>query len=503
MIVDPNPREVIAAIGPRIMQAPLQANTELRMFRLGLIVTLALLLAPVSNAFGADDAKPNVVLVLVDDLGWMDLSCQGSDFYQTPNIDKLAATGVRFTHGYAACAVCSPTRAAIQTGRYPHRIGITDWIRAAFQGGERKGDANGYVSNGKRPLRTPINLDHLPHDEITLAETLKTRGYASCFIGKWHLGGKGNLPTDQGYDENHGGWDYGQPPSYFDPYKTKRLPKGIPTLPPRSEGEYLSDREGAEAVSFIERHKDKPFFLCLANYAVHTPIQAKKDVTERYAKRKDGKGQDNPAYAAMVESVDDAVGQITKTLDELKLTDNTIIIFTSDNGGLDRGGNPTENAPLKSGKGYNPEGGIRVPWIIRWPNVTAVGATTDQPICSVDLFPTIAAACGVAPSDQPIDGIDITPALRGKPLPNRALYWHFPHYRHGPGNDPYSMIREGDYKLIRTYDPIGVKLYNLKADQAETHDLAAKHPEIVQRLQAKLDAHLKATDAKLPLPASP
>ena len=472
------------------------------MFRLASIVIFTLSLAPLSHAAAAadnDKPTPNVVLVLVDDLGWMDLSCQGSDFYQTPHIDKLAATGVRFTHGYAACAVCSPTRAAIQTGRYPHRIGITDWIRAEFQGGERKGDSNGYITHGKRPLRTPANLDHLPHDELTIAELLKTRGYATCFIGKWHLGGKGSLPTDHGYDENHGGWDYGQPPSYFDPYITKRLPQGIPTLPPRTEGEYLSDREGDEAESFIRRHKDKPFFLCLANYAVHTPIQAKKGVTERYAKLKDGKGQDNAAYAAMVESVDDAVGQITKTLDELKLTDNTIVIFTSDNGGLDRNGNPTENAPLKSGKGYNPEGGIRVPWIIRYPNVSAPGTTSDQPISSIDLLPTLAAACGVAMPKRAIDGIDLTPALTGKPLPNRALYWHFPHYRHGPGHDPYSIIREGDYKLVRTYDPAGVKLYNLADDQAETTDLADKMPDKVKHLNAKLDAHLKATDAKLPL----
>ena len=445
----------------------------------------------------------NVIVVLVDDLGWMDLSCQGSDFYRTPNIDKLASTGMRFTDGYAACAVCSPTRAALMTGRYPARLGITDWIRAEFQLHVRQWpnvrDVPGFHDGGKA-LITPVNNLLLPHSEITLAELVKPLGYRSAFIGKWHLGGKGHLPTDQGFDENYGGWDYGQPPSYFDPYTLgQRLPMGIPTLAPRKPGEYLTDREGDEAVGFIRANKDKPFLLYLSHYAVHTPIQGKKDLVAEYRALRDKKGQDDPVYAAMVHSVDDAMGRILETLDELDLSNHTLIIFTGDNGGLDRQGRPTENAPLRSGKGYAYEGGIRVPWIVRWPGVTRPGTVSKEPISSIDLLPTVAAALGTRPPvDRPIDGIDLRPAFDARFLPDRSLYWHFPHYRHDPGHDPYSIIRDGDWKLIKFYGPPKVELYNLAEDLGERNDLAESQPGRAGALEAKLIEHLKAVGARLP-----
>lgn len=472
-----------------------------------LIVRCAILAGILTGLLPAATPPPNVIVVLVDDLGWMDLGCQGSDFYRTPNIDRLAATGMRFTDGYASCAVCSPTRAALMTGRSPARLGITDWIRAEFQLSARQWpnirDRFGYHRTGSadRELLTPVNEMQLPHSEITLAELLKPIGYASAFIGKWHLGGRGHLPVGQGFDENYGGWDYGQPPSYFDPFvELPRLPMGIPTLAPRQPGEYLTDREADEAVGFIERNKDRPFLLYLSHYAVHTPIQAKKDLIARYEALRDGQGQDDAVYAAMVHSVDDAMGRLLETLDRTGLADRTLIVFTGDNGGLDRQGRPTENAPLRSGKGYAYEGGLRTPWIVRWPGVTEAGAVSREPIASIDLLPTIAAAVGTRPpADRAIDGVDLGPALRGGGLPDRALVWHFPHYRHGPGHDPYSAIRQGDWKLIRFYDPAKTELYNLADDLGETNDLAGSMQAKAKQLEALMDDRLRDVGARLPI----
>jgi arylsulfatase A-like enzyme len=472
-----------------------------------LIVRCAILAGMLTGLLPAATPPPNVIVVLVDDLGWMDLGCQGSDFYRTPNIDRLAATGMRFTDGYASCAVCSPTRAALMTGRSPARLGITDWIRAEFQLNARQWpnvrDTYGYhrPDNADRELLTPVNELQLPHSEITLAELLKPIGYASAFIGKWHLGGRGHLPVDQGFDENYGGWDYGQPPSYFDPFvELPRLPMGIPTLAPRQSGEYLTDREADEAVAFIERNSERPFLLYLSHYAVHTPIQAKEDLIEQYERRRDGQGQDDAVYAAMVHSVDDAMGRLLETLDRTGLTDRTLIVFTGDNGGLDRQGRPTENAPLRSGKGYAYEGGLRTPWIVRWPGVTEAGALSREPVASIDLLPTIAAAVGTRPpADREIDGIDLGPALRGGELPERALLWHFPHYRHGPGHDPYSVVRKGDWKLIRFYDPAKTELYNLADDLGEANDLAASEQDRADQLSALLDEGLQDVGARLPV----
>ena len=472
--------------------------------RILLLISILLFLVP--GLVPAASPPPNIVVVLVDDLGWMDLGCQGSDYYRTPNIDRLAETGMRFTDGYASCAVCSPTRAALMTGRAPARLGITDWIRAEFQLSNRQWpnvrNRFGYhrPADRERPLLTPVNELQLPHDEITLAELLKPIGYASAFIGKWHLGGRGYLPVDQGFDENYGGWDYGQPPSYFDPYvNMPRLPMGIPTLAPRSKGEYLTDREADEAVSFIERNRTRPFLLYLSHYAVHTPIQAKKDLVAEYEAARDGKLQDDPVYAAMVHSVDDAMGRLLDTLERTGLADRTLIVFTGDNGGLDRNGRPTENAPLRSGKGYAYEGGLRTPWIVRWPGVTQPGSVSDQPVASIDLLPTIAAAVGTRPpADRPIDGVDLGPALRGGDLPERTLHWHFPHYRHGPGHDPYSVARRGEWKLIRFYDPPKVELYNLKSDLGEENDLAEGERGKAEEMEAALDEALRSVGARMP-----
>jgi arylsulfatase A len=342
----------------------------------------------------AADKPLNFVVILVDDLGWMDLSCQGSDYYRTPNVDRLAEEGMRFTNGYAACAVCSPTRAALQTGRYPGRIGVTDWIRSMFQrGGLGTPEKNptDYVGSPNRKLLCPPNPYWMEHDEITIAEVLRKNGYATGYIGKWHLGDEAWYPTGQGYDENRGGCDYGQPPSYFDPFnqpkhKHAMIRAGIPFLPGRKEGEFLTHREADEAVELIRQWKDKPFFLQVAHYAVHTPIQAIESVAAKY--RRDGKNEINAKYAAMVESFDDSTKAILETLEEVGIDDRTVILFTSDNGGLDNGGRPTENAPLRSGKGYPYEGGIRVPFIVRWPGVVKPGSVSDLKRQESKLRPT-------------------------------------------------------------------------------------------------------------------
>jgi arylsulfatase A len=457
--------------------------------------------------------KPlNVVLILVDDMGWMDLSCQGSRYYQTPNVDRLAKEGMRFTNGYAACAVCSPTRAAVMTGRYPARIGVTDWIRARFQRGGKgtpKQNPTAYVG-GKRKLLCPPNPFWMEHEEVTIAEMLKAKGYVSCHIGKWHLGDPAWYPEHQGFDVNIAGCDLGQPPSYFDPYTSTRYKFDAANIKPRKTGEYLTDREGDDAASFIKKNKDRPFFLYMAHYAVHTPIQARADLTKKYeakAKQQDTGPQKNAKYAAMVHSVDDACGKIMKSLKDAGVDDRTLVIFTSDNGGL-RG--PTHNAPLRSGKGFPFEGGIRVPFIVRWPSVVKAGTVSDEPVMSIDLLPTIAAATGVSlPKDRSIDGLSLVPVLSdadgdkkregekvvGGKLGRTALYWHFPHYRHSPG--PYSIVREGDWKLIKYYE--GKKyLFNLAKDLEEANDLSVSMPDKVAALEKQLMSHLKSVQAKLP-----
>ncbi|MBD3375699.1 sulfatase-like hydrolase/transferase [candidate division KSB1 bacterium] len=444
--------------------------------------------------------SPNFIVVLIDDMGWTDAGCYGSSYYQTPHIDRLAAEGMKFTNGYAACAVCSPTRAALMTGRYPARIGITDWIRARFQGGEIPDDQTfepKYVGGPDKELLCPQNPLWMELDEVTIAEVLKPKGYVSCHIGKWHLGADPWYPDKQGFDYNIGGCDYGQPPSYFDPYRNQRL-DGIPNLEPREQGEYLTDREADEAVHFIMKHRNQPFFLYLAHYAVHTPIQAKQKLTDKYRNMTATTAQNNPEYAAMVESVDHALGKVLRTLDELDLTDDTFVLFTSDNGGLLP---KTSNQPLRSGKGFPYEGGIREPFIVRWPGNVAKGTVNDTPVCSIDVLPTIAEIAGLLlPESRTIDGQSIVPLLTGKGDWQRdALFWHFPHYRYGQ-EVPYSIVRQGDWKLIKRYTGKPFELYNLSDDLSETTDLSETLPDKVTELDDLLADWLTSTGARMPKP---
>jgi len=481
------------------------------MDRRGFIKTMGLSAAAASwpaivSSCTSKTEKPNVILINVDDLGWTDLTCFGSTYYETPNIDRLASQGVRFTQAYASCAVCSPTRASIMTGRYPARIGITDWIRASFQFPDKtkyipqdKKFRGGYVGRKNKKLLCPRNPLWMELAEKTIAEILKPAGYTSCHIGKWHLGPEDWYPQKQGFDINIGGCDFGQPPTYFDPYYSDRYGVGdIPTLKPREEGEYLTDREADEACRFIKDHQHKPFFLHMAHYAVHTPIEGKEDLVKKYRQKTNQSKQKSAVYAAMVESVDQAAGRIMKILDELNLTNHTIVIFTSDNGGL-KYPQCTDNSPLRSGKGYPYEGGIRIPQIIRWPGKIAPGSVCHVPVSSIDFLPTICEAAGAGlPKDTVIDGQSLIPLFdKNKQFDRQDLFWHFPHYRYKEVI-PYSIIRSEDWKLIKRYEGPTYELYNLKKDLSETTDLAKKRPDKVKELDVKLMAWLNRTGAKMP-----
>ena len=426
----------------------------------------------------ANAAPPNIVFVLVDDMGWTDLGCFGSTYYETPNIDRLAAQGMRFTDAYSACTVCSPSRACIMTGQYPARLRITDWI-----------------AGHKRPfakLAVPDWTLRLAPEIPNLARTLKAAGYATASIGKWHLGDETCYPDKQGFDVNIGGYHRGQPPSYVAPYK-------IPTLPEGPDGEFLTDREAAEAARFMREHRDRPFFIYLAHYAVHTPIAAKRQAFEKYKAKQDKENpHHNPTYAGLVESVDDAMGVILRTLDDLRLADNTVIVFTSDNGGLI---GCTSNRPLRVGKGSAYEGGVRVPLIVKWPGATAPGSVCSAPVIGADFFPTLLAMAGVPqPAGHVVDGESLVPLLKQSgPLARDAIYWHYPHYHPG-GATPYGAIRAGDFRLVEFYEDRRVELYNLKDDIGETRDLAASRPEQVAELKARLHAWRERVGAQMPTP---
>lgn len=456
--------------------------------------------------------RPNFVVILVDDLGWADLGCYGSSFHETPRLDRMSREGLKFTNAYAASAVCSPSRAALQTGLCPARTGITDWIRGKFQGGVIPPDGRnpvGYVSDPKKPLLCPKNKLFLETEYLTVAEHLKANGYATGHVGKWHLGQEGHTPLDQGYDVNVGGCDLGQPPSYFDPYESNRPDYHIPkdSLPPRKAGEYLTDREADEAANFIRQHKDRPFFLHLAHYAVHTPLQAKKDRVEKYrAKLERMKAggeeplQKNAVYAAMVESVDDAVGTILDTLVEEGISERTYVFFTSDNGGLS---GPTNNAPLRSGKGFPYEGGIREPLIVWAPGRVGAGAECGIPTITMDFFPTLCDLAEIPLPETDLDGMSIRPLWLGERSPevekirNRTLFWHFPHYRgNDPASFPYSIVRHDGWKLIRFDDDDRIELYRLVDDPGEKKNVAGEHPEIVRQLVERLEKHLDHVGAK-------
>ena len=441
------------------------------------LITLALLSA---SLIFAKDPPLNVVVILVDDLGWTDLGCQGSKFYETPNIDRLASESMRFTQAYAACTVCSPTRAGLMTGKYPARLHLTDWIA-------------GHVLP-KAKLKVPDWQMHLPLEERTIAEAFRDGGYATASIGKWHLGGPEFYPDHQGFDQNIGGCERGQPPSYFSPY-------GIATLTDGPKGEFLSDRLTEEALKFIERNQARPFFVYLPHYAVHTPLMSKPEVIARYRSKADPKNpQHNPIYAALIESVDDSVGRILQKLTNLKLADRTVIIFTSDNGGLVLN-NVTSNLPLRAGKGSAYEGGVRVPLLVKWPGVTQAGSSCAVPAITPDLPPTLLEMAGLKPEkDQVVDGESLVPLLKGAGALRRdSIYWHYPHYHPG-GATPYSAIRQGDWKLIEFFEDNRVELYNLHEDLGERTDLAVKLPDRAEALRQKLHAWCTQVGAQLPAP---
>lgn len=431
------------------------------------------------------DAAPpqtNVVLILVDDLGWKDVGCYGSDYYRTPHIDQLARDGMRFTDGYAACNVCSPSRAAILTGKAPARLLLTQWL------------PSGRWNAKKDRLREGRYVSNLPLEETTIAEALREAGYRTGFIGKWHLGTETYYyPEHQGFDVNIAGRDYGAPGSYFYPFRGKwKIPTTgrmlrKSTLLPGKEGDYLVDRLAEEAETFIRESADKPFFLMLSHYAVHAPLQGKPDKTRRYEQVPKSKQQGKPFYAAMVESVDDSVGRVMKTLNEMKLAERTLVIFTSDNGGFAKA---TSNAPLRANKGSNFEGGLRVPFIVRWPDRVKPGSVSSEPVIGMDVPPTILEAAGIAlRPHQHLDGENLVPVLTGAgSLKRSALYWHYPHYNQHPSSFPSGVIREGRWKLIESFETGKLSLFNLANDIGETRDLAESEPATAAKLHRMLKA---------------
>jgi arylsulfatase A len=465
--------------------------------RIGIIRVLAVFATVALPQAGVGRAgPPHVVLVVVDDLGWMDLRCQGNDRLNTPRLDALAKQGVRFTNAYAASPVCSPTRAALITGLTPARLHITQHGKdgAAFWPKDRK-------------IQPPAAEHVLPLKTVTLAKRLKDAGYGTGFFGKWHLsgeldpkdpavGGPDFWPEHHGFDVNIGGCGLGGPPSYFDPY-------GIPAIKPRKKGEYLEDRLTDETVAFMQKNHKKPMFICLWTYNVHYPFQAPEDLIAKY-KDKEGPGLKNAVYGAQVEATDRAIGKVLDEIDRLGITDNTIVIFTSDNGGWD---GATDNRPLRSGKGDLYEGGLRVPLIVRWPGVVTAGkpvtpgTTNDTPVVSMDLSATILDAAGVKlERNESLDGVSLRPLLQGEKLDRRELFFHYPHFAFHKSNRPSGAIRSGTYKLIRRYDDNSLELFDLTKDVSEKQNLAAQKPEVAAKLDEQLGQWLKDTTAQMPAP---
>lgn len=425
--------------------------------------------------------KPNVVLILIDDLGWSDLGCYGNKAYKTPNLDRLALLGMRFTKAYAAAPVCSPTRASILTGKYPARLRLTEWIP-------------GLKPRPIDRLVSPSYLDYLPLTETTIAEQLKQAGYVTASIGKWHLGDGQYRPERQGFDINVAGNRRGSTPGYF-------CPLDLPNVTACSPGEYLTDYLTRRAEEFIEAHKSKPFFLYLPHFAVHTPLQAKQDLVAKYQSKGSKDSPLNPVYAAMIESMDESVGRIMRKVEESGIAHRTVILFTADNGGLlfeGRNNKPvTTNAPLRSGKGHLYEGGIREPLIVRWPGIVEAGTLCEVPVISTDFYPTILEIAGI-PNRQALDGVSLVPLLRKTgSLTRGALYWHYPHYS-PQGGKPSSAIQSEHYKLIEFYEDGALELYNLRTDIGEQINLAAKMRGKTRELHRRLKEWRQAVGARLP-----
>ena len=446
----------------------------------------------------ASAEKLNFVFILVDDWGVADAGVQGSDFFETPNIDRLAREGMRFTQAYAAAAICSPTRATILTGKSPARMDMTIWHEGAVRGGPKN----------KRLLEAKAQ-SNLPLAEVTLAELFKKQNYFTAHIGKWHLGKAASYPETQGYDVNIGGTFWGAPSTFHWPYRgpwgkndpeLRYVPVGLGKL-----GDYLTDQLTDHALRIITQQKDRPFFLSLWFHTVHTPIEGKSALVKRFEKKPAGKIHSHAEYAAMLASLDENIGRVLHQLDDLKLADRTVVILTSDNGGVDfpsaKSGNrpPTRNAPFRSGKGTLYEGGLRVPLIIRWPGRTKPGTECANQVTSQDFFPTLADALGQTDAPRH-DGVSLLPLLKNPkaPLNREALFWHYPHYY--PRMTPASAIRAGDWKLIHYYEDDRMELFNLRDDPGEAKNLTVTQSNQTKVLRAKLDNWRKATDAKAPVP---
>ncbi len=449
----------------------------------------------------------NILFILVDDLGWADLGYNGSNFYETPNIDKLAASGIVFTDAYAASPICSPSRAAIMSGKYPARLNLTDYIPGNRHYGPHKNQ-----KLASHPFKLQLDLE-----EYTIAEAFKDAGYTTFFAGKWHLGEEDKYyPQHQGFDINKGGNKTGTPAGgYFAPYKNPELEDG-------KDGEYLTDRLTDETIDFIKQNKGQSFFAYLSFYTVHLPMQGKPEKVEKYRnklaqmnysgeefiKRGDTfykQCQNMPHYAAMVESMDENVGRLLQVLEQENLSENTIVVFTSDNGGMatsNRTDNiPTSNLPLRAGKGYLYEGGIREPLIFRWPGKIEAGSFTDFPATGVDMYPTLLDLAGIKlQQEQYQDGISLKPMLEDREMGVRPLFWHYPHYSGGLGGRPSGAIRLGDYKLIEFFEDSSFELYNLKNDIEEKTDLSKTQPEKAEELKQLLHQWRKDVGAQMPFP---
>ncbi len=453
--------------------------------------TLSLALGGCATGRKMRGEQPNFIFILIDDMGWKDAGFMGSRYYRTPNIDRLSQEGMVFTDAYAAAPNCAPSRACLLTGMYTPRHGIYT-VNSSERGDARH----------RKLIPTP-NATELDPEFTTVVEALQEAGYSSASIGKWHLGDDpGRGPLSQGFDQNVGGGKSGHPPSYFSPY-------GIRALPDGPEGEYLTDRLTREAIRFIETNREQPFFLYLTHYAVHTPIQAPGEITAKYRNAPPSGGQNDPVYAAMIESVDTGIGRLMDTLEETGLGEDTVVIFFSDNGGH---GRKTSMEPLRGSKGMLYEGGIRSPMIVRWPGRIEAGATCGEPVTMVDFLPTILEMAGVSPpEEQPVDGVSLIPLLRGRSdLDREAIFWHFPAYLEAYAGmeghwrtTPAGAVRAGEWKLIEFFEDGKLELYNLHDDIGEEHDLSGVLPERRDELHRLLLDWRAETGAPVPVELNP
>ena len=469
-----------------------------RVFPPAVVVLVAVLQAlALSSAVAApEDDRPSIIFIYIDDLGWSDVGYHGTTFYETPHLDRLAERGMRFSNAYANAPNCAPSRASLLSGMYPPRHGVFT-VSDPWRGPRET-----------RRLIPAENSTTLAPEVFTLAEALREAGYATAHLGKWHLGRPGHAgPKEQGFDVNTGGTHSGGTSTHFSPY-------GIATLEDGPPGEYLTDRLTDEALGFIEEHQNGPFFLYLSHYAVHTPIEGQEEIAARYAEKPAWHGQANAEYAAMIESVDRGVGRIVEKLEALGLTSETVVVFSSDNGGLggyasagiEHSRNVTDNHPLKGGKGQLYEGGIRVPTFVVWPGITEAGMVSDVPVIGIDVYPTLLDIADVEPRPgQVLDGRSLVPLLRGGDLDREALYWFFPAYleAYGPSGlrtGPAAALRRGDEKLIWFFEDDRLELYDLATDVGEQYNLAASQPERAAALHALLEEWIDTAGAPIPQP---